>query len=81
MTFSVRTANGIPDEREEEECPAGFDGDGDVDTADLLFLPGAWGAANGDVDDDGDTDAVDLLVLLGAWGECPYASIQDSSRP
>jgi len=53
------------------ECPADFDGDGDVDTADLLFLLGAWGTPDGDVDGDGDTDTADLLALLGAWGECP----------
>jgi len=52
-------------------CPADFDGDGDVDTADLLHLLGCWGQACGDVDGDGDTDTADLLALLGAWGECP----------
>jgi len=52
-------------------CPADFDGDGDVDTADLLYLLGAWGTPNGDVDGDGDTDTADLLALLAAWGECP----------
>jgi len=55
----------------DEVCPADFDGDGDVDTADLLFLLGAWGTPDGDVDGDGDTDTSDLLALLAAWGECP----------
>ena len=54
-----------------DDCPADFDGDGDVDTADLLFLLGAWGTPDGDVDGDGDTDTADLLALLAAWGECP----------
>jgi hypothetical protein len=54
-----------------ESCPADFDGDGDVDTADLLFLLGAWGTPEGDVDGDEDTDTADLLALLAAWGECP----------
>jgi len=54
-----------------ESCPGDFDGDGDVDTADLLFLLAAWGTPNGDMDDDGDTDTADLLALLAAWGECP----------
>ena len=45
--------------------------DGDVDTADLLHLLGAWGTPEGDVDGDGDTDTADLLALLAAWGECP----------
>jgi len=52
-------------------CPADFDGDGDVDTADLLYLLGAWGTPDGDVDGDGDTDTSDLLALLAAWGQCP----------
>jgi hypothetical protein len=52
------------------QCPADFDGDGDVDTADLLFLLGAWGTPDGDVDGDGDTDTADLLALLAAWGPC-----------
>ena len=53
------------------DCPWDFDGDGDVDTADLLHLLGAWGTPDGDVDGDGDTDTADLLDLLGHWGECP----------
>jgi hypothetical protein len=56
---------------EGQECPADFDGDGDVDTADLLHLLGCWGTDCGDVDGDGDTDTADLLALLAAWGECP----------
>jgi hypothetical protein len=53
------------------DCPADFDGNGEVNTADLLYLLGAWGTPDGDVDFDGDTDTADLLALLGAWGECP----------
>jgi len=56
---------------EGSSCPADFDGDGDVDTADLLYLLGAWGTPAGDVDGDGDTDTADLLALLAAWGMCP----------
>jgi WD40 repeat protein len=52
-------------------CPGDFDGDWEVDTADLLHLLGCWGTDCGDVDFDGDTDSADLLALLGAWGECP----------
>ena len=52
-------------------CPGDFDQDGDVDTADLLYLLGAWGTPDGDMDGDGDTDTADLLALLGAWGDCP----------
>jgi len=67
-TSQDANGNGIPDEC---ECPADFDGDGDVDTADLLILLGAWGTPDGDVDGDGDTDTADLLALLAAWGNCP----------
>jgi hypothetical protein len=52
-------------------CAADFDCDGDIDTADLLFLLGAWGTSDGDVDGDGDTDTADLLALLASWGDCP----------
>ena len=52
-------------------CPCDLDCDGNVGTADLLFLLGAWGTGAGDVDGDGDTDTADLLALLAAWGECP----------
>jgi len=52
-------------------CPGDLDGDWDVDTADLLYLLGAWGTPDGDVDFDGDTDTADLLALLAAWGDCP----------
>jgi hypothetical protein len=52
-------------------CPADLDGDGNVDTADLLLLLAAWGLPDGDVDGDGNTDTADLLALLAAWGACP----------
>jgi len=57
----------------EDPCPADFDDDGDVDTADLLMLLAAWGTSgpDGDVDGDGDVDTEDLLALLAAWGDCP----------
>ena len=52
-----------------------LDGDGDVDTADLLVLLGSWGdcpeppaGCPGDLDGDGDVDSADLLILLGNWG-------------
>ena len=52
-------------------CAADFDCDGDIDTADLLFLLSAWGTGAGDVDGDADTDTADLLGLLAGWGQCP----------
>jgi hypothetical protein len=54
-----------------EPCPWDFDGNGVVATPDLLFLLGAWGTPDGDVNDDGTTNTADLLDLLGHWGPCP----------
>jgi len=54
-------------------CPADFDFDGDVDTADLLILLAQWGtdgSNGGDVNGDGEVDTEDLLELLAAWGPC-----------
>jgi len=60
-----------------DECEArgDIDGDGDVDTADLLALLANWGdcpeppePCPGDLDGDGDVDTADLLALLGNWG-------------
>jgi hypothetical protein len=51
--------------------PADINGDGAVNTTDLLLLLGDWGCVGdcvGDVDGDGDTDTNDLLLLLGDWG-------------
>jgi hypothetical protein len=51
------------------------DCDGDVDTADLLALLGAWGdcphppsMCPADLDGDGVVNTADLLILLGNWG-------------
>ncbi|MDY7000094.1 MAG: hypothetical protein SW019_26200, partial [Actinomycetota bacterium] len=53
-------------------CVGDIDGDGDVDTADLLALLGAWGEAGGpaDLNYDGTVNTADLLLLLGNWGAC-----------
>jgi hypothetical protein len=68
-TSEDSNGNGMPDEC---ECPGDLDGNGVVNTADLLYLLAAWGDnPEGDVDGDGDTDTADLLILLAAWGECP----------
>ena len=55
-------------------CPWDLDGDGNVSTADLLLLLGAWGTDPGgppDFDGDGNVGTTDLLILIGNWGPCP----------
>ena len=53
-------------------CPADLNGDGVVDTDDLLILLGNWsGSGAGDIDNNGVVNTTDLLLLLGAWGQCP----------
>ncbi len=64
--------NGIPDEC--RDIPGDVDGDGDVDTTDLILLLGAWGACDdcencvADFDDDCFVGTSDLIILLGNWG-------------
>ncbi|MDY7109930.1 MAG: right-handed parallel beta-helix repeat-containing protein, partial [Planctomycetota bacterium] len=57
-------------------CPADFDDDGDVDTADLLMLLGAWGECPHlpcpwDFNGDGVVDDLDRDILMEHWGDCP----------
>lgn len=52
-------------------CPADLVGDGEVGSADLAVLLGAWGGAGpGDLDGSRVVDSADLAILLGAWGAC-----------
>jgi len=54
-------------------CPADIDGNGAVNTADLLMLLGDWGPAAdspADLDGNGFVDVADLLTLLASWGPC-----------
>ncbi len=55
-----------------EGCDADFDGDGDVDVADILVLIGAWDATDSEYDLDGNgiVGVSDLLLLIAAWGPC-----------
>jgi hypothetical protein len=52
--------------------PGDVDGDGIVNTADLLLLLADWGCAGiycpGDLNEDGQTNTADLLTLLADWG-------------
>lgn len=51
-------------------CPADFDGDGEVGASDLSAILGAWGTGGADLDGDGETGAADLSAVLAAWGAC-----------
>ena len=54
-------------------CPADLDGNGEVNTIDLLILLGNWGPNPGspaDIDGNGVVNTIDLLILLGNWGPC-----------
>jgi hypothetical protein len=69
--FSLdENGNGIPDEC--ESCTGDVDGNGTVDTADLVALLAAWGAPGGpaDLDGNGVVDTADLVILLASWGSC-----------
>ncbi|MCC7387450.1 MAG: hypothetical protein IT431_01650 [Phycisphaerales bacterium] len=51
------------------ECPADFNGDGAVDTRDVLAFLNAWGAGDprGDFNGDGSVNTIDVLAFLNAW--------------
>ena len=53
-------------------CPADFDGDGDVDGADIGIMLLEWGpgASPADLDGDGDVDGADIGIMLLDWGPC-----------
>ena len=53
-----------------DDCPADFDGDGQVTGADLTILLGSWGEPDADISGDGITSGPDLTILLGSWGVC-----------
>ncbi len=57
------------------ECLGDIDGNGVVDTPDLLILLAQWGPCPptclGDIDGDGGVGVSDLILLLGNWGPCP----------
>jgi hypothetical protein len=56
----------------ESECPEDLNGDGVVNTEDLLTLLANWGTSgDGDIDGNGVVGTSDLLMLLAAWGDCP----------
>lgn len=73
--FSVdKNGNGIPDECETPSSPGDLNGDGVVNTTDLLILFSNWGPCDncnmclGDLDGDCAISTNDLLLLFANWG-------------
>jgi predicted outer membrane repeat protein len=57
-----------------ETCAGDINGDGVVDTADLVLVLAAWGPCGGcaeDLDGSGTVDTADMIIVLAAWGPCP----------
>ena len=55
------------------QCPWDLDGDGTVNTSDLLALFASWGpckACDADFDGSGAVNTSDLLILFANWGPC-----------
>ncbi|HZW08993.1 MAG TPA: GC-type dockerin domain-anchored protein [Phycisphaerales bacterium] len=50
-------------------CPGDFNGDGEVNTLDVLAFLNAWNAGDdsGDFNDDGVNNTLDVLAFLNAW--------------
>ena len=53
-------------------CLGDVNGDGWVDSADLLSVISAWGTADevADLNADGIVDSMDLLEVISGWGAC-----------
>jgi len=56
-------------------CAGDLDGNGMVNTVDLVNALAAWGACptnrcHADIDGDGMIDLTDILALFAAWGPC-----------
>ena len=55
-------------------CPGDTNGDGVIDTADLVNVILGWdtdgSGNNSDVNGDGTVDVTDLVVVILAWGDC-----------
>jgi hypothetical protein len=57
-----------------EECRADFNGDGTVNTLDMLAFLNAWAAgdSSADINDDGAVNTLDVLAYLNMWAAgCP----------
>jgi hypothetical protein len=52
-------------------CPGDFNGDGEVNGADVGLMLAAWSKFEIDLNCDGFTDGADFGLLLASWGPCP----------
>ena len=55
-------------------CPGDTNGNGLVDTNDILVVLSDWGTCQncpGDVNGDGMVGVDDIIVIIAAWGDCP----------
>ena len=68
-TFAAIDAFSIADFVCDNGCAADFDGDGEVNTLDVLAFLNAWTAGDNsaDVNGDGDIDTQDVLTFLNLW--------------
>ena len=65
-------ADNIQAWEEGDPCPWDLDGNGTVNTSDLLALFAQWGTDGpADFDGSGVVNTVDLLILFANWGPCP----------
>jgi hypothetical protein len=68
--------DGVIDPSEVSSCPEDLNGDGQVNTTDLLIFLGSYGCVGtcgaADINGDGYVNSTDLLILLGKYGtNCP----------
>ena len=70
-TLIDSNGDGIPDTC---QCPADFNGDGDVGVFEILYIVAFWGEYDpvGDIDGDGAIDTDDLLAVIGSFGPCDF---------
>lgn len=54
-----------------EPCVADFNGDGDVNTIDVLAFLNAWAARDprADINGDGQVNTLDVIAFLNAWAD------------
>ena len=65
--------DGVPDDCP-APCPGDFNGDRQINSADLGLMIAAWGSCSGcpeDLNGDGLVNGADLGLMIAGWGACP----------